>query len=433
MPNLDPIRSHTLGKALQAHGGSIREIAEEAGVSFRGITEARNGFEPKVLQSKRKQYGLAESMTRLSSYLGVDPATVLDELGIDPADPAIRRHMKRAMAEVPTAASGDDYVLQRVHAREVLGTARSVNGPFAGIIAWRPFFDGQISGRSVAERLVRCLLGSIDPGWDRGKNFLPYLDFSRAEEDLMSDSEGTPEILVGLYDLPWRQSEGILVVPFPGLHVELAGLSSAAVGWRTILSHGGEAGAPPPSLLVIEGDAGEHLLRGAADYPQSWIVDPPLRTANAGSIAERIHRELGQEGKYPSGFAFIADGPLVSTVKAHLQELGVDLKELDQPGWAPSYRVGIGLRLDSQRFGRLVEEAFEQDLFGRVLPRTVQAYIDLIRGAPDRRVRLRLHELDELAAGLADRFLATASELDGRSEEEMRVWFEGNSRRHRTR
>ena len=433
MPEPSAVQSPTLFDALEAHGGSIREIAEEAGVSFRGITEARNGFDPKVLRSKRKQYGVAESMTRLSTFLGVDPGTVLSELGLDPTDGAIRRHMKRAMADAPSAAAGDDYVLQRVRAREVLGSPRSVHGPLVGIIGWRPFFDGQVSGRSVAERLLRSLLGSIDPEWDRGSNFLPYDDFSRAERDLLSDSQGTPEILAGLYDLPWRQGEGISVVPFPGLHVELAGLSSTKLEWRDILTYGRSA----PAALVVEGDAGSHLLNGAADYPRERLISPAIGTFDPARIAERIRREMERENAHPSGFVFIADGPLVSAVKSHLQEQGLDLHELGDPGWAPSYQVGIGLRLDADRFGELIQEAFEQDLFGRVLPRTVQTYIDLLEGAPDRRIRLRLHELEDVSTGLADRFVAMACALkptQGLSPEEAlnatRAWLEGNSIRH---
>jgi len=385
----DPVRSPILEKALTEHGGNNREIAEEAGVSFRSLAEARNGIDGNQLKSSRKQHGVAESMTRLSIYLDVDPEQVLREIGIDPTDPTIRRHMERARIEATPKERTQDSVLHSMRARA--GDGRP--GPIVGMVPWLPLFNGDLAGPSVGLALARSLLRSLDPCWGGPKNLAACESFVDAETQVLSQELGTPEIAMGLYDLPWRRSRGVDVVTLPGLSVRLGGLCTRQIGWRDILL--AEHGEKPPWALVINGDAGSKLLSGAVLYPR--LLDPPLTSFDVEEAADRIRREVLKKPKDPSGFLFVADGPFVSQVANFLPDL-VEVKPLfpiiDKRDTAPSYKFGVGVPVDAERFRFLIGEAISKDLLGRVFPKLVDLYLRLLGADRDGHVRLDISELD---------------------------------------
>lgn len=396
-------------KALADHGGSNREIAEGAAVSFRSLAEARNGFPPEQLKSSRKQLGVAESMTRLSTFLRVEPEAVLQELGIDPADPTVRRHLKRVRAESVPPDRVEDSVLHRIRTRAL--TEGKSPSPIVGLVHWEPFFDGQITGRTMGGHIAQALLGSLNPKWSGSENLKCCENFVVAEEQLLSDEPATPDVVLGLYDLPWRRGEGVDVIALPGLSVRLGGLSTRKeLGWGDVLLAAERDTPSPPFALVIEGDAGSKLISGPVVYPKNRLLKP-LQTFDPVKIAERIKRDVDQYRDKPQGFVFVADGPLVSQVMAELPDVGVaadTLHQLQDVQSAPSYRFGLGVPADARRFRLLLEDAISQDLFGRVLPKTVALYLRLLGDDQHGRLTLDISELCRFGARRDVRFVELA-------------------------
>lgn len=411
MPGAKRLTSETLTHALKAHGGSNRELAEEAGISFRAIAEARSGFDSNEMQGARKRLGAVSSITRLAICLNVEPNVVLKELGIDTSDATVQRHMERARdASFPSSYS-DDYVLQAVKARE-LADPKKRSGPIVGIVPWSPFSDGDGGGASVARLLARMLLGSLNPEWDRDVNVVAEASFGDAEKRLLSGDPGAPEVLTGLYDLPWRRRGDVDVVALPGLYVRVGGLCTQPISWKDILTGRKEL----PHALVIEGDVGDKLLSGPVDYPDARLIKPRLTTQDAREISDRIKYEVTQRLQ-PNGLMLVADGPLVSTVQGVLESVlsgtEVRMSEVTDKEWAPVCRFGFAVRVDAKRFKELIEGAISQDLLGRVFPRTVYLYLKLLKSDRTGQVRLNLAEMRSPFHPDGDsKFLEIAKEFD---------------------
>src|SRR5262249_18267194 len=97
--------------------------------------------------------------------------------------------------------------------------------------------------------------------------------FGQAEIRLLSDEPGTPECLIGLYDLPWRRRGDVEVIPLPGLYVRLGALCTRDIRWQDIIAGWSKE---LPHALVVEGDVGDKLLSGPVDYPQALLIEPRL-------------------------------------------------------------------------------------------------------------------------------------------------------------
>lgn len=402
------LTSATLTNALRADGGSNRELSERAGISFRAMAEARNGFDPDELRGTRKRRGVASSMTRLAICLGVDPADVLRDLNIDPTDVRIRKQIKTARDASALRGDKDDRVMSAVRAR----MNSSTPGPIVGIVPWKPFSGG---GASVARLLARSVLGSLNPEWNREVNLREESNFVAAQERLLSNDPDRPDVLLGLYDLPWRRQGFVDVVPLPGLRVAIGGLCTRPITWPDLLAGAGDL----PHALVIEGDIGDRILRGPADYPEVRLI-ASLKTFDPDEIARRIRRELDQLSA-PGGFLFVADGPLVRSVYDSLSvdDLPDDRKpKMVDPRWAPTVRFGFAITHDSERFKGLLEAAITEDLFSRVLPRTVNLYLDLLKSDNTKQLRLDLADIESEVPGAAQRFVDLALEF-GRDSESL--------------
>jgi hypothetical protein len=401
------VTSQTLLLALRAHGGSNREIAEDAGISFRAIAEARNGIDVKELQQARKRFGVVASITRLAVYLNVEASTVLDELGIDPTDPSIQRQIERAKeASSLRTHHGDDYVFQGIAARQLVDSKRK--GPLVGIVPWSPFSDRHEGGESVARLLLRSVLGSLDAEWDRESNVTLEESFGEAERRLLDDEPGTPECLIGLYDLPWRRRGDVDIVPLPGLYVRVGALCSREIRWQDILAGWCQE---LPHALVITGDVGDKLLSGPVDYPQARLIVPALATNSPLVIAETVRSHLQRQ--WPNGFLLVADGPVVSTVHSLLDGMGLSMLEVRNKEWAPACQFGFATRAGAPRFTALLKEAVSQDLLGRVFPRTVYLYFKLLKGDRTGQIRLNLAEMKSpFHPDGPLKFLQIAQELD---------------------
>lgn len=407
------IKSKMLLKAIDADGGSNRDLAYKAGVSFRAIAEARTGFKDDDLQKTRKRLGIVESMTRLAISLGLDPHRVLEELNISASEAKVRKHVERAREDSASKAHhGGDYLLHAVRSRELVNPRRK--GPILGIVPWSPFSDGIISGVSVAKLLARSVLGSLNPEWDREVNITLEKSFSDAEKRLLSDDESdTPECLLGLYDLPWRRRADVEIVTLPGLRVKVGALCTRKITWKDVLVGGDSL----PRVLVIAGDVGDKLITGPADYPEGRIIKPRLETNDRPTICRRIQTECKQVRQ--NDLLFVADGPLVSDVFQHLEQTGIkdqlkkdgiEVQKIGGTAWAPSYRFGFALRRDSPRSRDLIQEAIDQDLIGRLLPRTAYLYLKLVESGPDE-IGLNLSDLSERYAQGASNFLQITKEL----------------------
>lgn len=381
--------SKTLRDALAAAALTNRELAAQAGISYRTIAEAQEGIDRAELTKPRRLLGIVASMTRLADSLEVPAEAVLQELGISPTEPAVRSQIRR----VREAQSGRSGPPRR--------------GPVVGVVAWEPFSDGP---GSIAYMLTRSALGSLNPTWDRDENIRAEGNFIEAERRLLSDEPGRPDCLIGLYDLPWRRQGDVDIVPLPGLRVTVAGLCTRAIRWTDILAT--KEIDRLPHALVIEGDVGARLLTGAVDYPVARLITPFLKTYDRRAIAQAIELELDDmernPGAYPDGFLFVADGPLAKGVAAELAHR--KLEPVGQEVWAPSLRFGFALRHseESRRLKELLEEAISQDLLERVLPRTVHLYLSLLRSDRTGQVRLNLTELDAASQGAALRFVQLA-------------------------
>ena len=408
-----PIRSASLERALEADGGSNRELSERAGLSFRAMAEARGGIDAEALQGPRKRLGVASSMTRLAICLELDPADVLSELGIDPSDAAIRRQIERAREASSLSNYGDDKVLRAVRAR--MSSANP--GPVVDIVQWAPFSFGGKSGASVAVSLARSVLGSLDPEWDREANVRPASSFVDAQERLLADDGDRPDLLLGLYDIPWRRQLSVEVIPLPGLRVRVAGLCTRKIKWTDLLAGRGNL----PHAFVVEGDMGARLLNGPADYPRDRLKT--LSTFNPKEIAERIQRAI-ERGVPPDGLLFVADGPLASAVSDSLTGL-IDCGALElvdpESRWAPTVKFGFAITDESPRFASLLQTAIQEDLFGRLLPRTVYLYLSLLKSDYYKQIRLDLEEIERTASIGARGFVELALNFDSEFADDLKM------------
>lgn len=399
------IESPSLKRALLADGGSNRELAERAGISFRAIAEARDGFETAELRGARKRLGVVSSMTRLATCLDVDPSQVLRELGIDISDASVRRQIERAREASLLRPSEEDPVLRAIRARELSG---GTPGPVVGIVSWSPFTDDP-GGGSFARLLARSVMGSLNPEWDREVNLKPEKNFIDAERRLLSSEPDRPDCVVGLYDLPWRRQGDVEVVPLPGLYVRVGGLCTHPISWNDILAN--KPGAPLPHVLVIHGDVGDRLLRGPVDYPDGRLIKQRLETFDPAEIATRIQEHLSTDFK--DGFLFVADGPLVRAVRAALPNASLHFVDgEDERRWAPVVRFGFAVPHDASRFVALLNDAISGDLLGRALPRTVQLYLRLLDLDLTNQIGFDPADLDRRELGLAARFVEIAKKLD---------------------
>lgn len=402
-------KSATLTRALAEDGGSNRELAERAGVSFRAIAEARNGLESGWMGTKRKRLGVVSSMTRLATSLKLPPGDVLQELGIDVSDAAVQRQMARARKEFlqrNLEEDEEDPVMRAISAREIASSRSTFGpGPIVGVVQWKPFSAEDAGRGSVAKLLARSILGSLNPAWDREANIRPEKSFMDAERRLLSNDSDKPDCLIGLYDLPWRRRQGVDVVALPGLYVALGGLSTRPLGWREILASRDDT---LPHALVVEGDIGDRLLSGPVDYPGGRLITPRLKTREISKVAERIQRELSNPP--PNGLLFVADGPLVSEVRELLDDSVVT--EIEDPEWAPVVPFGFAVRHEAGRFKELIKEALSEDLLGRAFPRTVHLYFALLRNDRACKIRLDLAELGSQVRGGASKFIELADALE---------------------
>lgn len=411
-----------IGK-LKETGATNRELAERAQISFRAIAEARDGFDPVELRGTKKKLGVVSSMTRLASCLDVDPRKVLDELGIDTSEASVKRQMERAREASLLKSSDEDPVIRAIRTRGF---------PSFGVVSWSPFTD-DLGGGSFAKLLVRSVIGSLNPDWDREVGVRPpERDFVEAERRLLSNEADRPDCVLGLYDLPWRRQEGVNVVPLPGLHVRVGGLCTEPFSWNQVLANNPRS--PIPHALLIRGDVGDRLLRGPVDYPSAKVVRPALDTFDPLEIARRIGKDA--QSDFRDGFLFVADGPLVQSVKALLPEgkwhvVGAN----DECRTAPVVRFGFGLTRDSSHFTSLLEEAISGDLLGRALPRTVSLYLRLLESDHTNQVGFDPDDLERRESGLALRFVQIAQELDpdqaratlskaARDPEQIREYFD---------
>ncbi|MEQ1761060.1 MAG: hypothetical protein ABL986_22360 [Vicinamibacterales bacterium] len=413
--------------ALKADGGSSRDLAQRAGISFRAIAEAREGFSAQSLQSTRKQLGVVSSMTRLAIALEISPSDVLSELGIDVSDAAVQRQVERARNALLLRSYKEDPVMRAVRAREL---SQPSLGPVVGIVPWSPFTDDLGRG-SFARLLARSVLGSLNSAWDRESNIRIEKDFRQAERRLLSNDPDSPHWVLGLYDLPGRRRAEIDVVQLPGLYVRVGALCTRpALRWIDILA--GTPDTPLPHAVVIEGDIGDRLLTGPIDYPEARIVTR-LRLVDPVEIAARIQHYLQSE-VYPDGFLFVADGPLIRAVQSELGPSSLQIVDGDaERRWAPAMRFGFAVRHDAERFHELLSDAISADLMGRALPRTVYLYLELLKADRTKQIGIDLLELETRQRGLARRFVEIAETLEPgnlaflraavRDEDEVAQWF----------
>lgn len=396
--------SSTLTRALIDNGATNRVIAQGAGVSNRAVVEARHGVDLEKV-TRRKRQGVARSFTRLSIFFRLDPSIVLRELHLDPDAPELRVQINRARSDAFAPIPFGDHTLSVIQAREE-------NKPRVGIVNWDPFASKDTDNWSFATAITRGVLGAINPDW-RSVQTVPYDDFSEAEELLFEDDARGLDVVVGLYDIPWRLlNEGVEVVTLPGLAMQLAGIAvglqnvpAPEVGWLDVLSGGGRL----PHALAIFGDAGSILLRGAADYPEG-LLGPDIKSRDPEKIARRLQYEL-ETGEL--GIILIADGTLVSATTGILKDAGVTVREIGDAKRAPQYRFGFGVRTDSPIFRDLLKDALKQELFGRALPRTVLLYSRLIEIAKRKgRLVFSRTSLSELDSDLPSLFEEVAREMD---------------------
>ena len=405
------ISSETLKKALKDNGGSNREVAERAGISFRAIAEARDGYDAEDLLSPRKRMGVVSSITRLAACLGLDPSTILKELGIDVSDVSVQRQVERANEASLLRSAEEDPVLRAMRIRE--GTV-GISGPMISIVSWSPFNDDP-GGGSFAKLIARSVMGSLNPDWERDKNLSTEKNFVEAEKCLLSSEQNKPDCVFGLYDLPWRNQGEVEVISLPGLYVRVGALCTVGFSWNKILAS--TPGAPLPHAMVIKGDIGDRMLRGPVDYPSGRLM--LVETYDPTEIAARIEGELSK--KYKDGFMFVADGPLVMAVKAALPcQSPFFLKEVDDRHWAPVVQFGFAVQHDATRFAALLSDAISGDLLGRALPRTVRLYLRLLENDRTNQIIFDPTDLDRHQPGLAARFIAIAMTLDNDAANTLR-------------
>lgn len=394
------IESDTLAAALKRDGGSNRELADRAGISFRAIAEARGGFDPDELAGARKRLGVVSSMTRLATCLGLDPSVILTELKIDASDATVKRQIERTQEASLLRPTDEDPVLKVVRARAKTNNA----GPVIGLVNWKPFANDLGGGSSFAKLIARSVLGSLNPEWDKDSNITLEKDFMNAEVRLLSEDSDKPDVLFGLYDLPWRHEGAVAVVPLPGLCVPVGALLCAPKGarklnWIDVLAN--KPGEFLPQALVVKGDIGDRLL-GAVDYPGGQIRQ--LEQSDPKTIAAHLET-LNKDSR----FLFVADGPLVTAVEEHLTS-GRITRINDE--LAPVVRFGFAVAEDAPKFAALLRATISNDLFGRALPHTVWLYLCLLASDQQHQIRFDLADLERQELGLADRFVTVACAFD---------------------
>jgi hypothetical protein len=236
-------RSVTLAQRLEdwlaEPDNTLRKLFSEAGVSGKVVNEVREGWEDHEgeggLRSKRKTLGLAESLTRLSAYLGVPYEIPLREIGIWDDGPVTGAARKALLTTAPPVAV-PDHTLERLAAERLLEPAFTPRLRI-GFLKVPPFHEeGRLDsfGRSYTLSLVR----SVSLDWDVESRVREYDTFPQAEKSLLShDGEEGLDLVFGLFDVPARREHGIQVIPLPGIRFGLGAVTDTSeLSWPRVLN-----------------------------------------------------------------------------------------------------------------------------------------------------------------------------------------------------
>lgn len=369
---------------------ALAAIASEAQVATNTLALVRKGkpiaFGP---DDERKKAGLAESLTRLAIYLKVDVREALAEFGLSDEEQSVLNGIERARRTAQRPQMVPDKALEAMELRRIQANAEECVVEL-GVLSWAPFHgEKPEDNMPFALEYMERLIHAINPYWSVHHTTVTGID--RAIRGLVADD---PEfdLVFGLYSTPYRQQSGLDFIPVPGLSIELGAITRLPLSWRDIIDPRGET----LLALVLDKEAGFHLLRGAAGYKPGYVR--AISDRHPPRLAAELLRLDRSEGK---DVVFVADAFTCNDVRDALRNgnwlrywqsdqappevseiAEFELVDADNAdGWAPRFDVAVAVRADSPRLRNLLIDAQRNDLFDRGRLAISRLYQDLYQRA----------------------------------------------------
>lgn len=377
---------------------SLAHLAASAQVATKTLAQVRKGRPADIeLADARTRSGLAESLTRLAIYLKVEFADAIAEFGLSYTDPAVKNGVERALRTAQRPQMVDDYTLNEMELARLESMAEECTMT-VGILDWAPLHDMKDEHWPFGKTFMRRLIHSINPFWTFDPKTVRGI--GKAIDGMVADERQANEpryhVVFGLYATAFRRQSGLDFVSVPGLSIELGAIAARGMNWREIIDPPGRK----PVALVLEREAGFHLLRGASDYRPADVLTVVERAP------DRIAAELLLAAQKPrdQDVIFVADAFTCAEVLAAIKSNAwsaswpsgrgypteaqieqyrfvIDGDEKDGERWAPRYEVSIAVRADSPRLRELLTAAICVDMFDHARLATAQLYQDLFAAA----------------------------------------------------
>ncbi len=369
----------------------MSRLGVDARVSTRVIQELKDDriSDPAKL-SERALLGLAASLTRLATFLGVSPEQALADYKIDISRTDLRDTVGRAGMHAFRNQVAEDLTLEAIRGRGITQDLKSGQVNIL-VLDWKPFYESDAPTTCFARRYLDTLLGGVDPEWEIAE-FQPEQSIPEAIQKLLGPKRDH-DMLFGVYDTGFRRSLGVGFVPIPGISVKLdvlvAGNRPPNFDWNFLLDRRDRDYSTVFGVAMQE-EAGSHILAGLCKYPKE-----SRKLSNRHHIADLYNDLHAAYTEYSSTRTvfFIGDMYTCLDIQSHakgrsdempLFGLNKSLKESGAEATPPQFPVGIGVRYTSKFFMDLLCDVTAKEMFGLVVPRVARLYVDLFWQPVDR-------------------------------------------------
>jgi hypothetical protein len=374
-----PLAVSQASRLIKENPLNRQQLATAAGVSTKTLQRIVQNDVPELSKSSNQKEIRAwiRAWVRLAKYFRKDAETWIKSMDI-PWDVQMER---LAMSSRPTSVGSRlppfDVVLDSIRRSANSEKEQAVR---VRLVAYPPFHEEGTN--SFYARFTDELVGSINPLWR-----VEFQTFFRIEETINALLSNTDEchLVVGLFDTRPRRLRGVDFVNIPGWRVPLGGIywkkpKGPSPTWHEVK----DAAYAEKNfrVMVVEGEAGHHFLRGDCRYPDA-IIEPVPRL-DIRQIAGEFWQlaELFRTSSRTQ--IFVADENLCRAIWTEMKRskpgasLGVVRACPDASGQPPTYKIGLAVRADARTWLQMLEIARDETMFGTRLANTAALYAEVI-------------------------------------------------------
>jgi len=362
----------------------MSRLGVDARVSTRVIQDLKDDrvADPTDL-SERALQGLAASLTRLATFLGISPEEALSDYKIDVNRADLREVVGRAGMHAFRNQVTEDETMEVIRGRGITQDLKSGQVNIL-VLDWKPFYESDAPTTCFARRYLDTLLGGVDPEWEIAE-FQPEQSIPEAIQKLLGPKRDY-DMLFGVYDTGFRRSLGVGFVPIPGISVKLdvlvAGNRPPNFDWNFLVDRSDRDYSTVFGVAMQE-EAGSHILAGLCKYPKE-----SRKLSNRHDAADLYKDLLAAYEEYSKRRTVFFIGDMYTCLDIQnyaegrsdgipLSGLNKALQETRTDVTPPEFPVGIGVRYTSKYFLDLLCDVTAKEMFGLVVPRVARLYVDL--------------------------------------------------------